>query len=441
MSTFCEVDDTALISLIQGANKRIIYVAPGVHEPVAKILKQCSEGNMFIDITVILDSDEDVCRIGYGDIEGLKLLYELAKSKGEKGFVVRSQPGLRVGVLLADEKMMVWSPTPSSVEAPPSSAIRQPSDGSVQTLAPNGLMLGMNPSKQIADAITAAGTDSDAGYMEIGKAALTNGQVQETLTALKNNPPVPVDLARITLVFSTKLQFVELTVKGAKISRTQLKVPNALLNADVKGDLRALIESRLNPFTELRATEIQVPAFLDGEPVCNSSGAKREEFVSESSLLRLRNAIEGRFIYDIPGYGRLIEKDKKIQFEKQVEAFRKQLIAHSKGIRNLLDKQASQILDNAVNLIMTRIGRSEEGSTRGNTTIKPADLREELQKGIDRAKVELPAVTWVFKDVTYEQTQNPEFRDRVHKSLPYAVRKRLGDWDKHFKVAEENVSG
>jgi hypothetical protein len=441
MNTFCAVDDTAIIKLIQGANKRIVYIAPGVHEPVAKSLKQRYEEMFPIDITVILDTDEDVCRIGYGDIEGLKLLTDLSKSKGKKGFVVRSQPGLRLGVLLADEEMMVWSPTPRSVEAPPNSATQHPSDNSVQPLAPNGLLLGMNPGKQVADAITAEGTDSTAGSAEIGKSAVTSEQVKEAVNALKNNPPVPVDLARITLVFSTKLQFIELTVKGAKISRSQIKVPGTLLNADVKGDLRGLIESKLHAFADLRATEIKVPAFLDGEPVFDISGVRKEELVSELSLLRLRNAIEGRFIYDITGYGRLIEKDKKVQFEKQVKAFKEQLLAHSKGIRNLLDEQATQILDDAVSLIMTRIGRSEEVVTKGKPKINPVDLREELQKGIDKAKAELPAVTWVFKDVTYEQTQNSDFRDLVRKALPAPVSKRLGDWDKHFKVAMEDKYG
>lgn len=58
MSTFCAVDNMALINLIQGANNRIVYIAPGVHEPVAKILKQRSDDMSAIDITVILDPTE-----------------------------------------------------------------------------------------------------------------------------------------------------------------------------------------------------------------------------------------------------------------------------------------------------------------------------------------------------------------------------------------------
>lgn len=432
MNTFCAVDNMALINLIQGANKRIVYIAPGVHKPVAQILKQRSDDMSAIDITVILDPTEDVCRIGYGDVDGLKLLHDLANSKAGNGFVMRDQPGLRLGVLLADEKMMVWSPTPSSVEAPPSSVKQQPSDGSIQQLTPNGLLLGMDSGKQVAKAITAEGNDT--GSAEIGKTAMTSEQVQETVTALKNNPPVPVDLARITLVFSTKLQFVELTVKGAQISQSQLKVPNTLFNIDAKNDLRDLIENKLHAFADLREKEIDVPTF-------DSSKDHTNEPVTEASLQRRRYDIERDFIYNIAGYGRLIEKDAKAQFEKQVEAYKKQLIAHSEGIRKLLDEQTSQILDDAVELIMARQRHSVAVGSKDKVEFKPEQLRKQLQYGLDKAKSETPLVTLVYKDVTYQQTQDDEFRKKVHKALPPSVRRKLGNWDKHFKVAEENVSG
>ena len=425
MGTFCAVNDTTLMSLIQGAHKRIVYIAPGVHESVAESLARRFGEVNDIDITIILDSDEDVCRIGYGDLKGLQRLNDLAK---ENGLGIRSQPGLRLGILLADEKMMVWSPTPRSIEAPPDSMDTQ--SCSAQYIATNGLLLGTNPGNQVADAIAVDGINSGQRSAEIGKDDLTSAQVQETVNALEKNPPIPVDLARITRVYTTKLQFVEFTVKGAKISHSQLKVPNLLLNADAKSELRDLIESRLHAFADLRDKEIRVPAFIDGEPAYDESRKRKEDSMSESSLLRLRNDIEKRFIYNITGYGRLIEKDRKAQFEKQVKAFKIQLLEYSKGIRQLLDKQAKQILDEAVGLIMARMSHAEEAGTMGEM-----EIRKELQNGLERAKSELPSVSLIFKDVTYEQTQSAEFRNRVCEALPASVVKRLGSWDEHFKAA------
>ena len=106
MSTFCAVDDAALIQMIQGARKRIVFIAPGVHEPVAKALGERFSEIDGLDVTVVLDPDEDVCRIGYGDAKGLELVNEHAK---KNGFWLRSQPGLRVGVLLTDEQTLEFS--------------------------------------------------------------------------------------------------------------------------------------------------------------------------------------------------------------------------------------------------------------------------------------------------------------------------------------------
>lgn len=88
MSTFCAVDDATLIGLIQEARKRIVFIAPGVHASVATALGQRFTEIDGLDVTVVLDPDEEVCRNGYGDIKGLELVHEHAK---KNGFWVRSQ--------------------------------------------------------------------------------------------------------------------------------------------------------------------------------------------------------------------------------------------------------------------------------------------------------------------------------------------------------------
>lgn len=430
MSTFCAVDDAALIQMIQGARKRIVFITPGVHEPVAKALGERFNEIDGLDVTVVLDPDEDVCRIGYGDAKGLELVNEHAKNNG---FWLRSQPGLRVGVLLTDEQTLVWSPTPRSVEAPPSSTPSlQNSLFEEAPPAPNGLFLGANPAQQLAQAVAAEGCNADPRLAEIGKAAITPDQVKSTLDELKKNPPIDVDLARVTRVFSTKLQFVEYEVKGAKISATQLTVPSSLLNVDAKGELQDLIQSRLRAFADLKNEEISVPAYLNGKPAMGNDSKPIMEKVSEASLQRLRNDIEKRYLHDITGFGRLIAKDEKGDFEARLEAYKAQLLAHSEGLRKLIDQQATEIIDEAVDLIMERSRRSGLAKQPD-----PLALSEALHAGLKRAKEEEPKIRLVFKDVTYEQTQNPEFRLRVEKALPPSKRKQLGNWSEHFEAARE----
>ena len=434
MSTFCAVDDDALINLIKGASKRIVFIAPGVYEPVANALKQRSEGGMFaIDITVILDTDEEVYRIGYGSAEGLKLLGDLAKSKGEKDFVVRNQPGLRVGVLLADEKMMVWSPTPRSVEEPPNSETTPSSDRGEESAptAPNGLLLmGADPGEQVAQAVAADGTKTDPRQTEIGRSAITPEQVEKTISALERNPPIDVDLARITRAYSSKLQFVELKVKRAKLSKMQLTVSSHLLNADVKIELQGLIEAKLMAFAALRAEEVEVPAFLNGERSCDTSGKQTKDKKTEASLERVRHDIETKFFYNISGFGQLIAREDKIDFLKHLNAYKIQLMAHSKELRKRLDQKAIVIIEEVLDLITARATRATTGGSLPNRD----KLRDELKKSLDRAKDEKPDVSWIFKDVTYEQTKDRDFRDRVQKEL--IAHGRDPDWVKHFKVVQ-----
>lgn len=103
MSTFQEVNDASLIQLIGEAQRRVVFVAPGVHQAVAEALGQRLAEIDRLQVTVVIDPDEDVCRIGYGDAKGLELLSSYAD---RQSFVLMAQPGLRVGVLLVEMDTM-----------------------------------------------------------------------------------------------------------------------------------------------------------------------------------------------------------------------------------------------------------------------------------------------------------------------------------------------
>lgn len=421
MSTFQEVNDASLIKLIGRAQQRIVFVAPGVHQAVAEALGKRLVEIDRLQVTVVIDPDEDVCRIGYGDADGLKLLSCYADSQS---FVLMAQPGLRVGVLLVDDITLVWSPTPRSVELAPLGNATTPAEGS-----PNGLLLGANPSEQLARAVSAVGTETLPLDAEIGVDVVTKDRVQKTLDGLAKNPPIPVDLARITRVFSTKLQFAEFTVRGAKFSKRELKVSNDYMNADIQGELKGLVESRLRAFGDFRDEEVEVLAFKNGNEVFDSSQKRMTEKVSEASLQRQRNELERRYLFNVPGFGRLIAKDDKQDLERLVAAYRVQLEAYSEAIRKRLEKQASKIIDEAAKLIAERTART-------GSKLDEQQLRDSIQKSLDRTKDEMPEVKLVFKDVTYEQTKNPEFRTKVDKALPAAKRKQMGEWNHDFDAAK-----
>jgi len=414
MTTFVAVNDKILVQKIQAAKKRVVYVAPGISTLVAEIICQRITDADTVDITVVLDPDDDVYRIGYGDGSGLKLLHDLVS----KHLFLRSQSGIRIGVLLVDDDVLIWSPTPQSIEAAPDADI-----------SPNGLFLGKDPASQLSQAVAAEGTNTVISGAEIGKEAITPDQVEGILEALKENPPVDVDLSRVTRVFNSKFQFVEPKVKNANLSKRQFKVPSDLLNADATMELQEQLDTKLKAFEDFKDEAIPVPIFLQsGDPCFDKDGKQVLEPKTEADLDRVRQDIE-RMIYDVAKFGRIIERTRKVEFEKRFRAYKQQLDERAKGMKDIIEKHAETILEDTIKLIVMRSSRSDSAKS-----FDEKELRETLEDNISQVKDMMPEVTWVFKDITYEQTQSEEFLKRLRRALPSHVSKRLGDegWFKEF---------
>lgn len=424
MNTFCSVNDEFLAQLIGEARQRIVYIAPGLHLPVANaIARRFSElGNL--DLTLVLDASEDVCRIGFGEIAAVALLHKLSE---QAGFYIRNHPGLRIGALIVDDRTVIWAPTPRSVEEAPASGIGTTGTASD---APNGMILGEAVAEQIALATGADGVEAAPGEAEIGQMAVTPQQVAAVAKALADNPPIPVDLQRLTRVFSTKLQFVELEAKGGNFSRRKLSLSSDQMNADASAHLRSFLDSGFRPFGDFKDRPVMVPVFFNGKQAFDSQQPPLVEPVSEARLNRERSDIEAEYLYDITGFGALMEKARKAEFLDRVEAYKVRLTAHSVGMRKIIQSELEQIIDDIVVLIIKRAGAD-------GAKIDREKLRDGIKSKTDLKDGEAPFVRHVFKDVTHEQTQDAAFRQRVDKAVPGAVRRRLGAWFDEFTAAKE----
>jgi hypothetical protein len=114
MGTFIAVDDQVLAERIGAAASRVVFVAPAVSKTVAAAFGECFRKADRVSITLVLDPDEDPYRLGFGDREGLEHLQHLAR---DHHIGIRSHPGLRIGLLLTDDAILVWSPTAKAVES------------------------------------------------------------------------------------------------------------------------------------------------------------------------------------------------------------------------------------------------------------------------------------------------------------------------------------
>jgi hypothetical protein len=111
--TFTAATDELLIEMIGKARHRIVFIAPGVTEKVAEALGHRFSQEDKLRIEVILDADPEVYRLGF-TVEGITKL----KSQAQTQHVgLRHQPGIRIAILIADEKALIYAPTPQLVEA------------------------------------------------------------------------------------------------------------------------------------------------------------------------------------------------------------------------------------------------------------------------------------------------------------------------------------
>ena len=116
---FTVASDETLIAMISNASERLVIVAPGLSGKVATALaERLNTGTSLTELSVTLDTDPEVCRLGYGAIEALDLLRPALASQGH---LLQAQAGVRIGLIVADADVLVYSPTPELIEAGSSS--------------------------------------------------------------------------------------------------------------------------------------------------------------------------------------------------------------------------------------------------------------------------------------------------------------------------------
>ncbi len=198
MQVFRSIQDDDVVVSIGKARERLVYVAPGVSAVTAAALQTCIERRTVTQLMIVLDADEESCRLGYCDAPSLEKLMETAKNCNIQ---IRKQQGIRLGLLMSDDEVMIWTPTPLMFEAPRAGAEANGLILTPQTLAAMPAALGVDPKQPDAKP-------------EIGQSVLKADQVEKVAAAIKAAPPAPFDLSRLSRVFSAKFQFIETVLQS-----------------------------------------------------------------------------------------------------------------------------------------------------------------------------------------------------------------------------------
>lgn len=330
MSTFTVVNEDTLAAAVEHCRERLVYIAPGITEKIVAAMAVAMQRAQPPALTVIIDADPEVCRLGYGTVDGLKALQALATGQL---LPIRYQSGLRLGVLVADDQIAVYSPTPLLIEA-----------GSDRADQPNAITLGAsNPLDRVLKACAAEGESDTAvplpSEAEVGTMAATPELLQKSLNELERLPPKPFDVARTERVYNTKLQYVDFEVTGYKLTARRVQIPTDLLVGTDK-----TLEARLrNSFSLLEGKESLVVQIADadpdtGKPRVDKQGNSVMVNYSELAIEEERKKIYTDFLTPVPGHGQLISKMRRKAFDTRLDWFKARVAAYTVAVKKQLDQ-------------------------------------------------------------------------------------------------------
>ncbi len=413
---FCSLSPLRIAELIRSAQRAVCYAAPGIQLDLAQAMVETAGRLGKEMLTVSLDFDDRVMRMGYGDIGAVTLLLDA-------GIAVQSSPGLRTALVVVDNEGYIFTPTALYLEAEPSdgaasNAMRMSGEQVAQALAR------LSPAAKaiaVAQAKTPEAKEQiEALTVDVVSAPITVAKLAEVTTSLKEVPPVRFDLARQVRVFEPYLQYVELSLSGAAIQRHRMAIPPSIQKLGGSKDL----ENRLRTTFEL----IEKGSKLSSKPLEDALNEIRKNFTPSLGK----------------DHGRVVLKAAKPHLVKRLTEFRTKLEAHQKAVEADLQKHLDTSREQIVAYYQARVIEAKPDGLLGqslNGEISEVAAKKWLNGELD--KVFPSAETLIqemklderYKDVTFETLNRKEFLESVKDAFPKV------DWDKaysEFKAAGQS---
>ena len=268
---FRNLSSGEMANFIRSATESVCYAAPGIQTEVASAITVVAQRIGVEMISVSLDFDERVIRMGFGSIDGVNQL------RGQ-GIAIQNCPGLRTGLVIVDQSGYVFTPTALYLE----------NDSSLPN-APNAMRMS---SEQLAEArarispaakaisIARAKTPDEKAKIEalpldVMTQVVTEHEFRAVQQSLDKVPPVSFDVVRQVRVFEPYLQYVELSLTGAAIQRHRLAIPAGIQNLGASKEL----ENRLRTTFDL----IENDSKLSSKPLEEALNEIREALINSPS--------------------------------------------------------------------------------------------------------------------------------------------------------------
>lgn len=397
MPVFRSVQDKDVVECIRAAKTRVVYVAPGVSKNVAEALANCIKEKGVSQIAIVLDGDEETCRLGYCDAPSLE---NLSAAAIDGRIQIRRHAGIRLGLLLSDQEVLIWAPTPLMFEAPRDSK------------EPNGIVL-TPQTMELLPNVLGVDPKTPTNEVEIGTATLTPDEVKLVAQAIKAAPPAPFDLTRLSRVFSAKFQFIETVLRGAELTKREMRLDSLIVNSDAPAELRPLLHTSVQPFNTDASKAVEVTAIVSGERAFRKDGEPILKLTTQADIHEYWDDLTRRYIVNLPGFGKLIRQTDKAKFEAGRTAFELVLTQWVTGFRKLVEGDHDMRVTRIVDLIERRMKQS---STK--VKLDRANIQALIRNGIDGLRVIEPSVKVVYKNITVESTSDMEFLNALRNAVP-----------------------
>ncbi|WP_284465590.1 hypothetical protein [Diaphorobacter nitroreducens] len=405
---FCPLTPLRIAELVRSAQKAVCYAGPGIQLDLAQVMVEVAKrlGNEML--TVSLDFDERVMRMGYGDVGAVKLLLDA-------GIGVQSSPGLRTALVVVDNEGYIFTPTALYLEAEPtdgaaSNAVRMSGEQVAQGLAR------LSPAAKtiaIAQAKTPEAKQRiEALTVDVVSAPITPEKLAEVTVSLETAPPVRFDLARQVRVFEPYLQYVELSLTGAAIQRHRMAIPEKIQKLGGSKEL----ESRLRTTFEL----IEKGSKLSSKPLEDALNEIRKNFTPSLGK----------------DHGRVVLKAAKPHLVTRLEEFRVKLEAHQAAVAGDLQRHLDTSREQIVAYYLPRVMEAKPDALLGqslNGQVSEAAAKGWLHGELDKVFPSAESLILEmkleerYKDVTFETLNRDDFLDSVKNAFPGV------DWEKAYK--------
>jgi len=397
MPSIQSITEQDLLQAIQGAHQRVLYVAPGIWPEVAHSLANAWNQLGAERVTVILDIDAEICRFGYGSIDGLKIVQDAAQALGQ---AIGHEPGIRICIVIADDQTFIFSPTPRLIESTPDNPTLP------GTTAPraNGIVLSSPPPSVEME----LGAKPDLlSERTVGMEAVAHADVEAVAQDLKRNPPKSFDVARAVNVYNAAIQFVELKVTGCQLSGHKASLPSALIKV-----------ARKNPTLDKKIDKSLRLIEDEDELITNKD-------LSQDTIFAERKSIEEEFLIHVTG-GTVMDRKRKEEFIKRVGKLQDLIKKFAARVSEKLNDRYLRVAEQlATELLPDVLGDIPKAwAKKLGSFPDEAEVKYRIKDALIQAfgdpdrRINAMKATFVFKDVTYEMLKEPGFGKTISEHFP-----------------------